>query len=337
MLRPSSTPVRTNQARLVACHVGATLLQKNAAVGDRATWTQDVRTNLADTIRALSDLVREMATRPQRAVGDSTGQFAIVLDDQVSAGSTEDPVGDVAFIAASHLRRKAAELDEVIAASGSEDARAGVRLAESLNSCLRHVVKATTTVEPILATTYGLVRRLTADDVRGRSLAVRRAYTQFRCAIGALDAEASEAGAAEQALRALRVDPAARDFRPSDRVEIDALLTRFERARGRTADDALELERWLADVTAFATMLRAVDRREELITHDLEALPEVLAHVEALLAAGRLVLRGHLEKIRGIDVQIEVLLEPGKPIDAERLRVELRRVLSERRQMVGFG
>lgn len=332
MFRPSSTPVRTNQARLVACHVGAALLQESGVGRDLGGWSADVRSNLQDTIRALSDLVREMASRPDGPRGETTGQFAILLDSALDGTpEAEDPVGDIAFIAASQLRRKAAELEGALA-SRSEGARAEARLADTLSSCLRHVLKATSTVEPILAATYGLQPRLSGDEERVRSLAIRRAYTQFRRSVADLAPDAAGIAAAAQALTALCADASARDFRPSDRVEIDALIARRRSASG----DDVALGRWLGDVLAFASMLRAVDRREVLLTHDLAALPEVIEHVRSLVREGRPVLRGHLDRIRGIDDTVESMLEPGRSVDGERLVSELERVWAERRQTAGI-
>jgi hypothetical protein len=337
MLRPSSTPVRTSQARLVACHVGASLLQGGEWKSELIAWSADVRTNVHDTIGVLSDLVREREARPD-VRGDSTGQFAILLDEALEGvgqrtSGAGDPVGDIAFIAGSQLRRKAAELDDILGV-GREDPRADARLTEVLGSCLRHVLKATATVEPILAATYGLQPRLSVSEERARSLAVRRAYTQFRRAVLAASPDRHGLAAVRTALGALFSDPAFRAARPSDRVELQALAGRVEAVSPQ--GDHLDVERLLSDVTSFATMLRIVDRREVLLIHDLEVLPEVIDHVTALLHAGKPVLRGHLDRIRGIDDRVESLLDPGLQIDGWRLVGELERVWGERRQIAGI-
>lgn len=338
--RTSFTPLHSGQARLAACHGAATRLQTVDWVSQPERWVRDAREVLRDTIRVLADLV-DAAAAPAAASplrGDSTGQFGIQLDGILDGAQADSPVGDLAFIAAAQLRRKLVALDDVQQAFdlGTPDASRRAHFADALGSAIRHVLRATCIVEPELARSRGLAPRLSSEDERARSLAVRRAYTAFRRGVAGASSDREGLLAVQQALRALFLDVAYRDVRPSDRVQIEALRDRIEDALSQHAS-AMDLEHLSSDVSSFASMLRVVARREVLLIHDLEVLPRIIAQVTELLDRGRPILRGHLDPIRGIDDEIEALLDPGLNIDGARLLALLERAHQERQASMGGG
>ncbi len=336
------TPLHTGQARLAACHVAATRLQALDWVNQPERWFRDTRDILRDTIRVLADLVAAVDTPEANAAplrGDSTGQFGIQLDAILDAPKvTDDRVGDLAFIAASQLRRKLAALEDAQRAHEGDPSAPHVlaHFADAIGSGIRHVLRATCIVEPELARVRGLAPRLSMEAERARSLAVRGAYTAFRRTVDAAPEDREGLCEVQRALRTLVLDVAYRDARPSDRVQIEALRDRVEDAmalRVGAADSA----RLLTDVRSFASMLRIVGRREVLMTHDLEVLPQIIGQVRDLMARGRPVLRGHLDGIRGIDDAVEALLDPGRSIDPTQLLAELERAQGERLASMGGG
>jgi hypothetical protein len=179
-------------------------------------------------------------------------------------------------------------------------------------------------VEPAYASSFGLAARLDSRVLLDRAVNVRRAYAAFRRAVS----EASDLGGVVAAIEELRRSPVHRDLRPSDHDELERLFLRL----GRAATGTRDADEGLADARAFAEMLVGVNARQELIEHDLRVLPVVIAHLEMLVTDGRAVLRGHLEKVRGMDDAVEALLSPGLPIDGARILQELRRVECERRR-----
>lgn len=335
------TPLHTGQARLAACHVAATRLQALDWVNQPERWFRDTREVLRDTIRVLADLVAAVDTPDANAAplrGDSTGQFGIQLDAILDAPKVnDDRVGDLSFIAASQLRRKVAALEDAQKAYESDPSpQVHGHFADAVGSSIRHILRATCIVEPELARVRGLTPRLSLEAERARSLAVRRAYTAFRRSVQAASSDRDGLLAVQQALRSLVLDVAYRDARPSDRVQIEALRDRIEDAVTLRVS-AADLARLLTDVGAFASMLRMVGRREVLVTHDLEVLPQIIGQVRDLMARGRPVLRGHLDAIRGIEDAVEALLDPGRSIDAAQLLEQLERAHAERLASMGGG
>jgi hypothetical protein len=334
------TPLHTGQARLAACHGAATRLQALDWGNQPERSFRDARDVLRDTIRVLADLVEAVDVPNVHAAalrGDSTSQFGIQLDAILQGPRSDDRVGDLAFIAAGQLRRKLAALEDAQQAfEANPSAMRLAHFADALGSSIRHVLRATCIVEPELARVRGLTPRLSLEAERARSLAVRRAYTHFRRAVQAAARDREGLLQVQQALRALLLDVAYRDVRPSDRVQIEALRDRVEDALAMQGS-ASAIEHLMTDVASFASMLRVVSRREVLVNHDHQVLPQIIAQMSDLMARGRPVLRGHLDAIRGIDDEVEALLEPGLAIDGARLLVLLERAHDERVAAAGGG
>ena len=332
-----SSPVRATQAKLVACHVAATQFEARLSDGvePNALWrcVRDVRDLVRETAAVLSELVEEREQEPRPAEREQrrvpSGEFSLMLDAPNDAQS--DPAGDIAFVARAHLQRRVERYENY-----SEASPASV-LTSAAGSGIRHVIKATCAVESVYAESYGLVPRLDPRTFLERSLAVRRAYTAFRMALKGIDTQGCLAGIerARLAIQDIVIGPSFRNTRWSDRSEFLALSLRLG-AWLSESNDSEEAGRLLGDVCGFAAVLADINRREELLQHDIRLLPRVIDQLEALSETGRPVLRGHLEQVRGIDDGIEELLATGITFDAQTLITELRRVLSERARCAGL-
>lgn len=321
-----TSPVRASQARLVSCYVRATQLEAqwiDSSAPNRVwSYVRDVQALLADTAAVLTDLVRERDTKEFPSAADTTLQ---------RPASASDPVGDMAFVACVHLRHKIEE-NRTYAETSSI-----ATLVEAASSGIRRVIKTTSAVEPVFAASYGLVPRLNSRKYLDRALGVRRAYTTFRVAITTDETQGdSEIARARAALHELIRSPCFRDVRWPDRSSLLALGQRLDQAwqLGQPNDDARRL---VSDVVAFAQMLANIGQREELIEYDLQMLPVVIQQLDELIAAGRPVLRGHLECIRGLDDLVEGLLAPGRPLDGKLLRQHLVRAWGERSRGAGLA
>jgi hypothetical protein len=325
--------VNVGQARLVACHVVAMQLHQQSA--DRApegealwVFVSQVKDTLTDTIRVLATIADEAEPELLEIDPDKTQEIT-PLENRPAVAA------DLAFIAGFQLRQKLDQLAQL-------DRRATPRaLRDAAASGIRNVIKAAVAVEPVFARQHQLAPRLDPKINLKASLAVRRAYSAFRLAVQALPTATSDARALRGTLTAARAaigelarSPSARDLRQCDRSDLLALDARLDGAIAASADRETS-QQILSDVTTFADMLAAVGRRQELLAHDLAALPEMIAELRGLLAQGRPVLRGHVERARGIDDILERLLAPGLVLDGQRLLDELERILGERMRVAG--
>jgi hypothetical protein len=334
------TPVRASQAKLVASHIRAIQLDVQLNSPPEGVAWQLFRQAFAllqETADILAELVieRDSLASVPKAPGEelppNSAAWFTVVDEPTSS---RDPAGDMAFIAAAHLRRRQNELNSCTAATPAD------ALIGRASTCVRNVLRAVCAVEPVLANAYGLPPRLATNPLLEASLLVRRAYTAFRIAIS--DHAAQGAPGLQGALGALRDlahSPIRQHFRWCDRTEMAALQRRLEALTGETHQlDDLRLstiERALGDAAAFAGVLASVSRRPELVEHDLRVLPTIIDQLVASAGSGKPVLFGHLERIRGIDDALERFLVGTRVPDPSYLLVELRRVLTERKRFSG--
>lgn len=336
----ATSPVTGAQAQLVRCFVEASHLEPRSplavSAGQRGALLRDVRELLLDATQVLESLVRERlgvgGEEDDPDEGSLSGEHWFSPEPRPSP--RRDPVGDVAFVAAIHLRRKLRRLQAFDVSSPPEE------LADAIASGLRQVMKATSTVEPELAAAYSLVPRLDPQTFVQRSLAVRRIYAAFRVRVEDVEGAAPdmvESGRA--ALRELSADPAFVHVRETDRSALGRLDERLrtwqERRRAGEAPDEVA-EQLVSDLKAAAEMLSAVERRQELLQYDLTTLPRVMDHVQQILASERPLLRGHLERVRGVDTAVDRLLMPGRPLMGAAILEQLKRVLDDRLQAAGL-
>lgn len=327
-------PVHAGQANLVASYVLATQLEEaRRGIGSLDGARAHVRavTELLSDALELIESIADAAETPTDVTtswegeldGLSTGRFAAVLDETAKRTAVPE---DIAFVACVQLRSKLASLRSQSASAGGSV----TGLLEAAASGVRQVLKATAAIEPALALRHGMAPRLDARVLVDRSLAVRRALAAFRAVAVREEAAVSDVVAAFEELRRA---PASKHLRPADDAELDRLRARLAEAQ----HDAAALGPVIADLRTFAEMLGTINARQELVEHDLRALPQVLEQLEGLLREGKPVLRGHLEKIRGLDDRIDAMLVPGRGLDGAALVVELRRAHEERRRAAGAG
>jgi DNA-directed RNA polymerase subunit F len=326
MTQNSRTPVRSSQARLVSCHHAAgDLLKATVELDGAVAHLREVQSLMSETRQVFADLLSERAAQAVNSLATTAG---VDLDyperlEGLDAAESADPVSDLVFMAVVQLRHDAGQL------GGCTPATPANAVARIAHLCLRHVRKAAATVEPALAKAHGLTPRLSSTAQLESSLATRRAFTAFRLAVAEHGATASSLPPIAAVVRALVKSDVFQVVRADDRVELLRIERRLADALSATVND-LDASRLLADIRAFADMLSNVNQREELIQYDVQVLPQTITEVEALLAAGRPVLRGHLERVRGVDDRFERLVGSGGTLEASTIVIELRRILAER-------
>jgi hypothetical protein len=336
----TGSPLLT-QAKLAACHAQAARLEAPGSIPSGAreltVHVRSVVELLEETAKVLTIAAKDLEGQqnaPSLEPADDllAGEFTFLSQDLPSESVGQDH--DVATMAAHQLRQKADHLASI----AKSTSRRG--LTEVVASAVRHIIKATLSVEPALAAAHGLTPRLNPRALIERSLLVRRAYAELRLKMQVIQGSPQEQVAqAHKAIHELVNGPAGPHLREPDRLELLQLANRLEgwrtSAASMASDDAERGRQFVSDALTFAEMLSSVSRRQELVEHDLRCLPQAIDQVRALIASGRPILRGHLEAVRGVDDTIERLLAPGQAIDPSLVLLHLKRAHSERRTAAG--
>lgn len=249
-------------------------------------------------------------------------------------GAATAALEEIAFIARIELRQREQRLQRL--APGQD-------LATVLSECdsaLRRVRKALEAVDRAIAHAAALPRLLDAAHDCETALAVRRAYAKFAAGVRPDEAPTSVTLRARLRLAGTRVAMfVGWSTYPHLRVQDRLLLCRLQHRildwlRTPGAADLEGIRLW-SDFAACVAMFRQINRRPELVAHDLEVLTRIGEAQRAGEPAARW--RSLLERLEGLDPELDRLLRDGEAADAgtlarviARLARELGVVLQER-------
>lgn len=255
-------------------------------------------------------------------------RFEIALDSLVDqAAPALQAIDDIAFVARMELRQRRARL----AALGPDHSR--IDILSECERALRGVRKSLSALDQAIADAWRVPRRLDYRPELETSLRVRRCYAKFRNQIlgdgepGREDVY-SRLRAAGTAIAML----VGRDIYPELRIR-DRLQIRELQARILTwlEDGTSDLHAGLnvfQDLAAFVGMLREINNRQELMTHDAEAVAELCEALEREREDAPIpdTLYPRLESLRGLDDEIDGLLDRPSPHDRSAWRPPLERL-----------
>jgi len=249
---------------------------------------------------------------------DPAGEVAAALTEPSAAGR----IADLAFLGRLELRQKMAGLTGLPATADSW------RIISAAGSCLRHIQKSLAALEAVIAQTVGISPVLNSNDDTAQSLAAREAYAGFRRQLREVSRMPDVSDRLQGAATCIShlFDLAVyRDLRISDRVQLRRLLERILRWGG-PAQQSEAGERIWQDLSACATLLAEISKRQELQEHDertcqeirrrLAAAPELPADVRPLLAS-----------LAGRDEELDDLLFTDREIDRGTALAAIQRLL----------
>ncbi|MEW5737395.1 MAG: hypothetical protein AB1938_00630 [Myxococcota bacterium] len=197
--------------------------------------------------------------------------FELALDQTLHAHGGPAKVADLAFMARVELRQRHGRL--VTHAPTGE----AWEMVCDCGSALRRVRKSMGAIEFALCELECVPRRLRYDSELEVSLAVRRQYrklwsfTAGQGEVGPVGARAALRGAGTLIAMLVGRDEYCQ-LREGDRLQLRALQRRILAWLGRGDAEPREGYRLWEDFSAFTSMLRLVNLRQELREHDLEAL-----------------------------------------------------------------
>lgn len=225
-------------------------------------------------------------------------------------GPSGERIADLAFLGRLELRQKMANLTGLPATADSW------RIIAAAGSCLRHIQKALAAVEAAIAQGEGIRPVLHSTDDIAQSLAARQAYAGFRRrlrAVGLLPGISDRLQGAATCISDLFDVAVYRDLRISDRVQLRRLLERILRWGGPDVQREAGERIW-QDLSACATLLGEISKRQELQQHDERTCQEIrrrLASTPELPAD----VRPLLESLAGRDDELDDRIFDGREID----------------------
>lgn len=301
----------------------------------RRELVPEVRALAQKTVRVLDPLVDpEYVAADEDGRADADGRyvasaraFARRVDDLIRSSDAVDHLGDLAFMARGELRSKLRLL-------GNTEELDSWELIERSGSAIRKVVKTATALDLVLGDCTG-IHHLSFETELETSLQVRRAYGKFRRHV--LDFEAADLGVPrlEQQLNNAATAIArliGRDIylglRVSDRVELRRLQGRIIDWITRSRHDVRAGQRLLQDIRSFVELLAQINHRQEFREHDRRLIPHLVETLAAPSADERVPasLRGELERLVGLDQELDRLLFGTPPARVGQLRSMLERV-----------
>jgi hypothetical protein len=236
-------------------------------------------------------------------------------------------VEEVAFIAQLELRQRQERLERAKLEHGA------IFLLGEADSSLRRVRKALSAVESAIASAEGIPPLLVFTSETELSLRVRRAYAKFRARLGtdrepqSEDLYARFRGAGTQIAMLMGWD-VYRDLRIRDRLLLCDLQRRIlSWLRGDPASTALDGLRLWQDLVSCAEMFALVSRRQELMEHDAQVVPEVLRRIRSSAGAIDAESRALLESLEGLDGELDRLLSARPRPEASAYIEPLERLL----------
>jgi hypothetical protein len=282
---------------------------------------EQIRARLVPVVR---DVLRLATTVLDRLLADFDGEPDPERGRNFQGHTLAQEIGDLCFLAKMELAPRWEELDRP---RELEDKWA---LLGSCCHALGSVAKTVFALEPLLATVDGLPFRLQRGQSIDESVHVRRIYCNFHRQVtlggepqlGAVSARLTTVGLAIERLVSSPVYPS---LRGTDRCHLRRLQERLERwqAAGDQADP-VEGRRLWRDLATLSEMFQQINRRQELIDHDVELIHKLVARLEAG-ASDAEVLRDAAPLI-GRDATLDNFIEEGTPAGEGALRELLKRI-----------
>jgi hypothetical protein len=227
-------------------------------------------------------------------------------------------VADIAFIGVTELRVK---LGRVRALTPDRD---GWDIVAECGSGIRRTRKSLTALERVMSEAEGWEPKLGFESELAVSLEVRRQYSRLRGAIARHEQATEEnlhrslrrVGTAIAMLIGREIYP---DLRLDDRRQIRELQARildWLRDEDMNDEKARAGMRLWQDLAGFSSLIEQVSRRQELQSHDAK----VLKRVEGALAGGSPMIERdlavELRALRGLDDEVDALLDQGEMLTA---------------------
>lgn len=295
----------------------------------RAVHVPEVRASLEDAIVVLGAVLDHYERVSEAPQSEESGVFHCMFEDAVETPAETDPhqrVADVAFMARWELIRKLDGLTSVAQLEQWE-------LISACASALRRVVKAVSGVERVLAEVERRPSLFVALYQTQRQLAVsiRGAYTRLIRQLRDIESRREVLGIS----RCLRLVGTAiaslvgLDIYESLRIEDRRTLRSVQRRLIdwlRSDRDTLAGERLLGDACALGSLLLEVNRRPELIEHDIERLCELHREL-AQPQLDKIETYERLIELRGRDQELDELLDAYAEL--EQWRQPIARVLAQ--------
>jgi len=294
-------------------------LVERARAVDVASYEQ------ADSTRIRRELVPQTTVLVKEAINFLECLFDRYDPDQgEGAGASAqaaERIADLSFMARSELRRKLEFLAGL---------RTGVdtwQVIAVCGRCLGKLARAMTAVEAALCAHESCEAVLVYDSELAHSLKVRRAYGQLCHDLrnGKKSSIAESLQSAANSIASLMGHEIYAALRIGDRVQLSGLrehIFAWQRAPERDLRTGLRL--W-QDVWGVAHLFLDVNKRQELVEHDRQALAELRRRLDG---GGEVTpeVRCLLEALLGRDEELDILLLGGKPLEARSLESPLRRL-----------
>lgn len=246
-----------------------------------ARITADARTVVSELLAACEACKAVDTSQPNGALPPAFLSFERAMDSAVRAldevAGPIQAVEDIAFLVQLELRQRA---DRITRLSETSDP---LMVIGECDSALRRVCKGLGAVDAAIAAAAQVRPVIEFASELRESLVVRRAYAQVRGYFVASGTPPEDA--IESALRgaAARIDMLAEGevsplLRVGDRLQLLDLQDRIRTwLSSPPCHRALDGKRLWQDMLAFVEMVSFVNRRQELIEHDREALAKLLA------------------------------------------------------------
>lgn len=248
-----------------------------------------------------------------------TDAFMLALDAAVAESAGASKVADVAFMAALELGQRRRRLEQPPPPDPWD------RVAEC-GSALRRVTKSLSAIDLALAEVDGTPARLAYHSQLETALKTRRLYRKL-WTFAEREPEPKGVDQVRSQLRGagtLIAMMVGRDeytrLRVNDRRRLRELQNRILAWLVQEAPDARSGARTWADFAAFASMLRAISHRQELVEHDRRLLTSAWALMGAQVVPDAMV--ALLRPVEGLDPHLDEVLGHPAPTVA-RLRAVL--------------
>jgi len=231
-------------------------------------------------------------------------------------------IADLAYLGRLELRQKVASLTGLPATADSW------RIIAAAGSCLRHAQKALAALEAAIAQTEGVRPVLNSNDDIAQSLAARKAYAGFRRqlrTVGQLPGISDRLQGAATCISQLFDLAVYRDLRISDRIQLRRLLERILRWGGPDKQGEAGERLW-QDLTACATLLAEISKRQELQEHDERTCQEIRRRLASTAELPPEV-RTLLLSLAGRDDELDDRIFDGREIDRNTALAAVQRLL----------
>jgi hypothetical protein len=292
-----------------------------------------VQVLVRDAQQVVLDVARTCETETRRRRGSRPDEdvlagfeFERALDAAVEGRTswTPEAVGDIAFLAGIELRQRSERL-AVLAGHTNHEAIIG-----ECDSTLRRIRKALTTIDRAFERASLAPAQLDFTSELHVSLEVRRTYAKLQRRVKAIGVPSGDTFYVQ--LRAIGTALATvvgwkgySDLRVRDRMQLRELQRRLL-AWFRTDRDLTAGHRLWQDLDNFIQMLVDVNHRQELKEHDKQIVEECWPVVVESAGALPPIVMQALERLEGLDEELDVLLASEQRDLASAWRGPLERV-----------